>query len=221
MKKLDKLNLRAAPGMVRSEVLVMLLGAVLAGCGGGGSSPPPGGSGPPPAPAPVPPPPPPPPPPVSTVPPLSPTVVNLDDNHQVGVNHWPVGDSATGAQGATTAGLDCLANPVETYHVHSHLSIFLNGEALSVPGEIGIVDQGANDCFYPLHTHDRSGKIHVEAAAPALFTLGQLFSIWGEELMDTNIGDITGLPSTDIRHRQWRGNRGDRTLERHRAQVAS
>jgi hypothetical protein len=46
-------------------------------------------------------------------------------------------------------------------------------------------------CFYTIHTHDKSGKIHVEAAAPGTFTLGQLFAIWGQSLTNTNIAGLT------------------------------
>ncbi len=48
----------------------------------------------------------------------------------------------------------------------------------------------------PLHTHDHSGKIHVEAAAPATFTLGQLFAIWGQPLESTNVAGLAGMPVT-------------------------
>ena len=93
------------------------------------------------------------------------------------------------------SGLDCLLTMPETYHVHSHVSIFLNGEALSVPSHVGVVNAAPQGpCFYTIHTHDKSGKIHVEAAAPGTFTLGQLFAIWGQPLMDTNIAGLTGLP---------------------------
>jgi len=82
----------------------------------------------------------------------------------------------------------------ETYHVHTHVSIFLNGEALAVPAEVGIVRPATGDCFYSIHTHDKSGKIHVEAAAPGIFTLGQLFAIWGQPLEASNIAGLTGMP---------------------------
>ena len=80
----------------------------------------------------------------------------------------------------------------ETYHVHTHLSIFLNGEALAVPNEIGI--NSSPDCFYQLHTHDLSGKLHIEAAAPQTFTLGQFFGVWGEPLENTNVAGLIGMP---------------------------
>jgi hypothetical protein len=36
--------------------------------------------------------------------------------------------------------------------------------------------------------------VHVEAAAPGVFTLGQFFGIWGQPLTNTDIAGITGLP---------------------------
>jgi hypothetical protein len=84
---------------------------------------------------------------------------------------------------------------VETYHVHTHVSVILNGVPLAVPSNIGIAPQdGGTRCFYNIHTHDHSGKIHVEAPAPGTFTLGQLFAIWGQPLEPTNVAGLTGLP---------------------------
>jgi hypothetical protein len=135
------------------------------------------------------------PPAASTLPPLSATVVSLNDNHAVGATHWTDGNTAAGAQGQAIGPLECLPNMPENYHVHTHLSIFLNGQALAIPAQIGIVDQTATThCFYSLHTHDNSGKIHVEAAAPAIFTLGQLFAIWGQPLESSNVAGLTGMP---------------------------
>ena len=36
-------------------------------------------------------------------------------------------------------------------------------------------------CVYNIHTHsnDQSGRIHMEGAAAATFTLGQFFAVWG------------------------------------------
>jgi hypothetical protein len=91
--------------------------------------------------------------------------------------------------------LECLASMPETYHVHTHLSIFLDGVAQRVPAEVGIVQQTpTTECFYSLHTHDYSGKLHIEAAAPATFTLGQWFGIWGQPLEAANVAGLTGMP---------------------------
>jgi hypothetical protein len=122
-------------------------------------------------------------------------VVSLTDNHHVGIDHWDDGDTATGGQGQTVQTLECFTTMPETYHVHTHVSIFLNGEALTVPPDVGIVPAAPQGrCFYTIHTHDKSGKIHVEAAAPGTFTLGQLFGIWGQSLTNTNIAGLTGMP---------------------------
>jgi hypothetical protein len=176
-------------GRMRNESFVLLMGALLAGCGGGGSSdsPPPASPAPPPA-APAPPPP------APTVPPLSSTIIEISDGHTVGTAHWDAGDTATGGQGGTIAGMDCIINPPDTYHVHSHVSVFLDGTQLAVPQYVGGVEQSGTHCFYPLHTHDQSGKIHVEAPAPGTFTLGQLFTIWGQPLESTNVAGLTGKP---------------------------
>ncbi len=150
-------------------------------------------------------------------------MVDLNDNHRVGIPHWPNGDTATGAQGQTVGTYDCFPTMPDDYHVHSHLSIFLDGVALAVPSEIGIVGENTpTECFYPLHTHDRSGKVHVEAVAPAQFTLGQFFRIWGQPLETGNVAGLTGKPIviyiTDNNGvvTQASGNWGDIELLTHR-----
>jgi hypothetical protein len=153
--------------------LSTLLVLAAAGCGGGGSDP---------APAPAP----------AAMPTIA-AAVNLDDNHQVGTLFWPDGDTATGGQGATVANVPCA--PVnETFHIHSHLSIFVNGQAEAIPANIGIIQNATTDCHYYVHTHDHSGKIHMEAPVTTGFTLGQLFAIWGQPLTSTNVAGVTGLP---------------------------
>jgi hypothetical protein len=99
-----------------------------------------------------------------------------------------------GGLGQPVAGLACGVM-VETYHVHSHVSIVLNGTPLAFPDEIGFVELSpTSSCYYNIHTHDMSGKIHVEGPAPATFTLGQLFAIWGQPLERNNIAGLMGMP---------------------------
>jgi hypothetical protein len=173
----------------------------LTGCGGGGSDDPPQGANPPPpaapAPTPTPPPPPPPPPPSSSVPPLSSVVTNLDADQQIGIDRWVNGNTATGGDGNTLQGVPCMtpATLPDNYHVHAHVSIIVDGVAQSVPANIGIVPAGPNGrCFYLVHTHDKSGLIHMEADAPTTFTLGQVFAIWGQPLETDNVAGLTGKP---------------------------
>jgi hypothetical protein len=176
---------------LKKGIPVAVLLTALCGCGGGG-----GGDSPPPS-QPAPPPtvpPPPPPPPATTTPPLSSTVIDLSGNQRIGIDHWSDGNSPTGGQGQTVAGLECLPTMPEDYHVHSHITIFLNGEKLAVSRNAGIANAPQGRCFYGIHTHDYSGKIHVESEAPGMFTLGQFFQIWGRSLTNTDLAGITGLP---------------------------
>jgi aspartate 1-decarboxylase len=131
------------------------------------------------------------------LPPLSSTIVNLDDNHPVGIKHWPDRDPAVSLHGETVDGFECYPgrDPPHTYHVHTHLSIFLDGVGLMVPEDIGIIKlTPATQCVYSLHTHDHSGKLHIEGPSPAMFTLGDFFMIWGRPLAPDNIAGMTGKP---------------------------
>ena len=59
----------------------------------------------------------------------------------------------------------------EAFHIHAHLASFINGNRTDVPTNIGI--DVADQIGSPMHTHDDSGVIHVEAAQRSdAFTLG-------------------------------------------------
>lgn len=170
------------------DFLILLTAATLTACGGGGggSNPPPS-SGNPPAPTPVPPSPP-----ATVVPPISTTVQDLTDGHRVGENRW----SNPQTDGAPIGSFNCIVNQPQTGAFNAHVTILLNNEAQAVPTYVGASPQtGGGHCFYTLHTHDSSGKIHVTpGAAGGTFTLGQLFQIWNQPLTNTNLAGITGLP---------------------------
>jgi len=83
----------------------------------------------------------------------------------------------------------------QAYHVHTHLSIYLNGQALAVPSHIGIVDTSpTSHCNYTTHTHDLTGVVHVEAPVAGTYTLGQFFAIWGQPLSYTDVAGNPGVP---------------------------
>ena len=172
--------------------------AHLAGCGDIGyqtnaasdsTSPPPAVPAPPPAPAPAPAPPPPPPPPPA-VPPLSTTVQDVGDGHPVGTDHWP--NPLT--DGAPIGRFECVINPPQPLAFYAHLSILVNNEPQKIPRYLGASRQPPTHCFYAIHTHDYTGRIHVTPATPGIFTLGDLFEIWGQPLTNTNVAGVSGLP---------------------------
>jgi len=164
-----------------------------AGCGGGGDDTP----APAPAPAPAPTPAPAPAPTPAPAPPPLPTIapaVDLDANQQIGATFWADGNTATGGIGQAIQGILCAPSLSGQFHIHSHLSIFVNGEPRAIPGNIGILENATTDCHYYIHTHDRSGKIHIEPPVAMTTNLGQLFAIWGQPLSATNVAGIDNLP---------------------------
>ena len=73
-----------------------------------------------------------------------------------------------------------------TFHIHAALFIYIDGKQITVPANFGIDPQGR--FIAPVHTHDNSGIIHMEATRPYPFTLGQMFDIWGVKFSDSQIG---------------------------------
>jgi hypothetical protein len=70
----------------------------------------------------------------------------------------------------------CDTQEQNAFHIHAHLKIYINGQALPLPAQIGIA--GDQSCLYWLHTHDTSGVIHIEAPANHSFTLGNFLDEW-------------------------------------------
>ena len=84
-------------------------------------------------------------------------------------------------------GLPALAREGTALHTHEHLDLYLNGEHVAVPADIGI---GSDHRFFsPIHTHDRTGIVHIESTQLRPFTLGQFFGVWGVRLSARCIGN--------------------------------
>ena len=77
----------------------------------------------------------------------------------------------------------------ESYHVHALLSVFVEGEPVVVPANIGI--DTTTGYHSPLHTHTPDGVIHFEADEPSAFTLGQFFTMWGVDFSAQRLGAFT------------------------------
>ena len=77
----------------------------------------------------------------------------------------------------------------ESYHVHALLSVFVDGEPVEVPANIGI--DTTTGYHSPLHTHTPDGVIHFEADEPSAFTLGQFFTMWGVDFSAQRLGPFT------------------------------
>jgi hypothetical protein len=75
-----------------------------------------------------------------------------------------------------------------TFHIHAWLHIYVDGKQVTVPPNIGI-DQ-ATQTISPLHTHDTTGIIHMEADQQYDFTLGQFMNVWGVKFAADQIGSL-------------------------------
>ena len=84
----------------------------------------------------------------------------------------------------------------ESYHVHALLSVFVEGDPVQVPANIGIDVEGR--FISPLHTHTPDGVLHFEADEPAAFTLGQVFSMWGVAFSAERLGAYTAAGGNRI-----------------------
>jgi len=84
-------------------------------------------------------------------------------------------------------GLPALQQEGTVLHTHQHLDIFINGNQLTIPANIGIDD--AKGFISPIHTHDETGIMHVESPVAEKFYLGQFFDIWGVRLTSSCIGE--------------------------------
>jgi hypothetical protein len=100
----------------------------------------------------------------------------------------PDGDTATGGQGQPVDGITCDRGEQLAFHTHAHLYILRDGFSQPVGTDVGIPGGAIQPrCIYWLHTHDRTGVIHMEAPSPQAFTLGQFFDIWGQPLSSTQV----------------------------------
>jgi len=101
-------------------------------------------------------------------------------------------------------GISCQAGEQVLFHIHAHLTIFVDGVPRQVPAGIGIAPPyevertgsgafiaGAT-CFMWLHTHSADGIIHTESPIHRTYTLGDFFDIWGQPLSRGRVGPARG-----------------------------
>jgi hypothetical protein len=138
----------------------------------------------------------------------------------------PLTGTATKATGQKVDGIGCDTSEQTLFHIHAHLTIFVNGAARQVPAGIGIPGaQGQNTssgtfissgtCFYWLHTHAADGVIHIESPVQRTYTLGEFFNEWGQPLGATRVGPATGKVTALYNGHVYLGNPADIPLTKH------
>lgn len=98
---------------------------------------------------------------------------------------WPNASNpvdAIKAAGLVPAGAEGAAE-----HFHAHLDVIIDGKAVPVAAQVGADD--AAGLISPLHTHDASGIVHIEAPTVGTpYYLGQLFREWDVALGEHQLG---------------------------------
>ena len=124
------------------------------------------------------------------------------------------GDSQHGGQGQSIAALSgkntltcgVMSTNVKYYHIHAYVGVLVNGAPYSTPDAIGIDAPGSEDshngtnsgkCFYPIHTHDASGLVHIETYlqipySSVVYYLGDLLHVWGQPISTTSFANFAG-----------------------------
>lgn len=75
-------------------------------------------------------------------------------------------------------GIRCDRGEQLAYHIHVDLKLFDEGKEVTIPANIGVHPS----CMYWIHTHDTTGKIHIESPEPRTFRLRDFFKIWGRSI---------------------------------------
>ena len=130
------------------------------------------------------------------------------------------------AAGQSVDGISCDTSEQTLFHIHAHLTIFVDGASRQLPAGIGIPGAQAQStpegpfvssgtCFYWLHTHAADGIIHIEAPVHRTFTLGDFFDIWGQQLGPNRIGPATGPVTAMYNGKLYHGNPRDIPLNAH------
>ena len=134
--------------------------------------------------------------------------------------------TGSAASGQPVDGISCSAGEQTLFHIHAHLTIFVNGVARQVPAAIGIpgaVGQntaagpfiGSGTCFYWLHTHAADGIVHIESPVVRTFTLGGFFDEWGQPLGPSVVGPAHGHVTVLDNGKVFEGNPRDVPLTAH------
>ena len=138
----------------------------------------------------------------------------------------PLASTATKATGQNVDGIMCQTSEQLVFHIHAHLTLFVNGSPRQVPAGIGVPGARAQQtaqgpfvtsgtCFYWLHTHAGDGIIHIESPVHRTYTLGEFFDEWGQALGPGQVGPARGHVTAIYNGKAFTGNPRDIPLTAH------
>jgi hypothetical protein len=138
----------------------------------------------------------------------------------------PLASTSGAATGQDVDHISCQSSERTLFHIHAHLTVFVNGSARQIPAGIGIPGAQAQNtpagkfivggtCFYWLHTHAADGVIHIESPVKRTYTLGDFFDEWGQPLSQHQAGPATGHLVALYNGQVYQGNPRDIPLNAH------
>jgi hypothetical protein len=125
--------------------------------------------------------------------------------------------AASPAPGRSVDRIACGPTEQLVFHIHAHLTIFVNGAARVVPFGVGIAPPlevertqagpyaAGGQCFSYLHTHAADGIIHVESPIQRVYTLGDFFAVWKQPLTRNRVGSAAGPVTSFLNGRRYSG----------------
>jgi hypothetical protein len=151
-------------------------------------------------------------------------VVGPEDVPIAGGSQLAGGGSASGR--SAIDGIRCQGAEQVLFHIHAHLTVFVNGAPRRIPYGVGIPGArvsptpvgpyvAAGSCFYWLHTHAADGIIHIESPVQRTYTLGDFFDVWGQRLTPTRVGPVSGPVTSLYNGEVFRGNPREIPLTKH------
>ena len=84
-------------------------------------------------------------------------------------------------------GKECLTTHDVAMHFHPYLTIVIDDVEFPIPEDTGIDTDTCPGAMHMTHTHDASGKIHVEGHQVVDVPLEVFFDVWGKHFDETGI----------------------------------
>ena len=72
-------------------------------------------------------------------------------------------------------------------HIHASISVTISGNQIAVPSNTGIQDEMCSNGMRGIHTHDDTGRLHIETPGAMDAPVGAFFQIGGEDFDETHI----------------------------------
>ena len=106
-------------------------------------------------------------------------------------------------------GKGCLTTHDVAMHFHPYLTIIIDDVEFEIPADTGIDTDLCPGAMHMTHTHDATGKIHVEGHSVEEVPLEVFFDVWGKHFNESGIMDyrdgtiemtVDGQPNSEFQN---------------------